>query len=129
MPYFKIRDLCGPLLRHTHHADGFQAASAQEERLRRDWRVSTAFIHREHIRSDKKKLVVVVTRGVDAERASVAWSIARFEAHLEYCRSCYSRAEPEKELNRRTGSQAGARCPRPCASGCVMCSMICSGQA
>lgn len=27
--------------------------------------------------------------------------LARFEAHLDHCRTCYSRAEMEKELNRR----------------------------
>ena len=27
--------------------------------------------------------------------------LARFEAHLDHCRSCYSRAEMEKELNQR----------------------------
>jgi anti-sigma factor (TIGR02949 family) len=28
-------------------------------------------------------------------------TLARFEAHLDHCRSCYSRAEMEKELNLR----------------------------
>jgi len=32
--------------------------------------------------------------------------LARFETHLSHCRSCYSRAEMEKALNRRIG-QAG----------------------
>jgi len=27
--------------------------------------------------------------------------LVRFQAHLDHCRSCYSRAEMEKELNRR----------------------------
>ena len=32
--------------------------------------------------------------------------LEKFEAHLSHCRSCYSRAEMEKALNRRIG-QAG----------------------
>jgi anti-sigma factor (TIGR02949 family) len=32
--------------------------------------------------------------------------IARFEAHLDHCHTCYSRAEMEKALNRRLEASA-----------------------
>jgi len=37
--------------------------------------------------------------------------LARFEAHLEHCRSCYSRAEMEKELNRRIRQSGKGEAP------------------
>ena len=37
--------------------------------------------------------------------------LARFEAHLAHCRSCYSRAEMERELNRRIRQCADGEAP------------------
>lgn len=37
--------------------------------------------------------------------------LAKFEAHLEHCRSCYSRAEMEKELNRRIRQSGKGEAP------------------
>lgn len=37
--------------------------------------------------------------------------LARFEAHLDHCRSCYSRTEMEKALNRRIRESGGGEAP------------------
>lgn len=37
--------------------------------------------------------------------------IARFEAHLDHCHSCYSRAEMEKALNSRMAASAENEVP------------------
>jgi anti-sigma factor (TIGR02949 family) len=37
--------------------------------------------------------------------------LARFEAHLDHCRTCYSRAEMEKELNRRIRQSGAGEAP------------------
>lgn len=38
-------------------------------------------------------------------------TIARFEAHLSHCRSCYSRTEMEKALNARMEASGGEVAP------------------
>lgn len=38
-------------------------------------------------------------------------TLARFEAHLDHCRSCYSRAQMERELNRRIRESGEGEAP------------------
>lgn len=39
--------------------------------------------------------------------------LARIEHHLSHCRSCYSRAELERRLNARLGTQESPQAPEP----------------
>ena len=79
--------------------------------------------------SDKDRPAVEEIDCLDAIDNLYAWLdgelddpavIERFEAHLGHCRSCYSRAEMEKALNRRiaqSGSEQAPESPRKTDAG------------
>ena len=57
--------------------------------------------------SDEEK----ITRWIDGELEDPK-SIEEFEDHMKHCRSCYSRADVEKLLNRRLSKSAKTQAPK-----------------